>query len=268
MEEKHVSRYSFPLRYFQIKKNTAEQSRYVLFVQNIVQDALLMIFLLLVLSVFRAGFLFLFRDTLTAATSWQDIALTLWYGSRISLKTAGACVLPTFVLGTLIQAACPKWNATLWRFCWAFFVLLVLSLLFQARIPYYQEFHSAFSPFMFNTFHDDVGAIISTSIEQYHAVWRVLAGGICGVILCGLCYQWLTRLTPKFVRKFEAVALRGWVVLMICLLLIPFAVFVRKGGSFTFNGSIYWKNAARMDQHILNEAILDDVQAIYRASRI
>lgn len=243
-----------------------KQSRYSLFIHNVVQDAFLFIFILFVLTVYRIAFLALFKDALTPQTTWHSIFLTLWYGLRIGLKTAGACVLPAFVLGTLLQVIWPKWNGMKLRFWWACAVLLILSLLFQLRIPYYQEFHQAFSPFMFNTFHDDVGAIVSTSIDQYHAVWRTLAGLICAFIWCWLCRKWLTSgFTRRIAQLFTSVK-RPWLaVTCFCIFLVPFAVFVRKGGAFTFNQSIYWKNAARMDQHLLNEAILDDIQAFYRA---
>ena len=243
-------------------------SRYHLFIQNLVQDALFFMWVWVVLQVFRATFLVLFASELAADTTWQDIVLTLWYGGRISLKTAGACVLPSFVLATLPQVIWPAYRGPAVRFAWGCVVLLGLTLLFQARIPYYHEFHNAFSPFVFNTFHDDVGAIVSTSITQYQAVWRVLGGVIGAVVLCVLYRGVLACLTARLVRPFLQVRRPGVVVVIVCVLLVPFAVFIRKGGSFTYNGSIYWKNAARMSQHLLNEAILDDVQALYKASRI
>ncbi len=245
-----------------------KESRYTSFIRNLTQDALFFVFLLGVLTVYRIAFLILFRDALAAETTGQDIALTLWYGLRISLKTAGACVLPSFVLATLLQAVCVKWKGTAFRFGWACFVLLVLSILFQSRIPYYHEFHNAFGPFMFNTFHDDVGAIVTTAIQEYNAVWHTLGAIVCAVLWIWLCRKWFNWLTDRLSRPLLRVK-RPWIaVTIICILLVPFAVFVRKGGSFTFNGSIYWKNAARMNQHILNEAIVDDIQAVYRASRI
>ncbi|MDD6153762.1 MAG: LTA synthase family protein [Elusimicrobia bacterium] len=185
----------------------------------------------------------------------------------MSLKTAGAVFLPGFVFGTLVQTAWPAWNGKKFRFVWACIALTGFSLLFQTRIPYYQEFHNAFSPFIFNTFRDDVNAIVQTSIQQYGAVWRILLGLICAAAWAWGCKQWfrLDRLISKPFLKVR----RKWVaVVCICLLLVPTAVFVRKGGSFTYKGSIYWKNAARMKEHLLNEAILDDVQALYKASRI
>ena len=242
-----------------------KQTRYARFVQNFIQDAGLFLFLLLVLSGLRAAFIALFADTLAADTPCKDLVLTMWYGLRISLKTAGACVLPAFVFGTLLSTAWLKWNGEKFRFCWACFVLLVFSILFQMRIPYYQEFHSAFSPFMFNTFHDDVGAIVSTAIDQYNAVWRVFGAVFCAAVLCYLVRGWLKLFLLKPENRLLSVRRPQVVVICVCLFLVPFAVFVRYGGAFAFNSSMEWKNAARLNQHLLNEAVLDDIQAVYRA---
>lgn len=243
-------------------------SRTSIFLTNFVQDALWFFFLLGVLSVYRAAFLVNFYQTLQPSTPWQDVALTLWYGLRLSLKSSGALFLPGFLLGTLVQTAYPKWRAAAFRFGFACFCLTGLSLLFQMRIPYYHEFHNAFSPFIFNTFNDDVGAIVSTSIQQYQAVWRTLAGLVCSAAWIAV-YYWISKKGHQLGQRVVARLKRPQIAaVLIGILLVPAAVFIRYGGSFNFNGSIYWKNAARMNQHLLNEAILDDVQALYKASRI
>ncbi len=243
------------------------ESRYTLFIENFAQDALWFIFVLLMLSAYRAAFLVDFYPTLPAQTPWTDVALTMWYGLRLSLKTAGAVFLPGFVFGTLLQTAWPKWDGKKFRFIWACIAITGFSLLFQSRIPYYQEFHNAFSPFIFNTFHDDVTAVAVTAIKQYGAVWRILLGFACAGALAWGCKQWF-KLTGFLAAPLLSVRRKWLPVTCICVLLVPLAIFVRKGGSFTYTGSIYWKNAARMGEHLLNEAILDDVQALYKASRI
>lgn len=241
--------------------------RYQVFLKDIFQDVIWFAFLLIVLSLFRIAFILLFKGELSITTSWKDIVLTLWYGLRISLKSAGVLTLPVFVFGTLLHQVVPLWNPARWRLIWGSICLVGLSFLFQTRIPYYHEFHSAFSPFIFNTFNDDVLAIIKTAIMQYNAISRVLLG-LCIAIF--LCWGYKKVLRASYFIKFPNFfnIYRKSVVFGIIILLIPFAVFVRKGGSFTYNGSIYWKNAARMSQHLLNEAILDDIQALYKASRI
>lgn len=244
------------------------KSRLTIFLTNFVQDGIWFFFVLVVLSVYRIAFLVDFHQTLAANTPWQDIALTLWYGLRLSLKTAGALFLPAFFLGTLVQTAWPRWRASAFRFGLACFCLTGLSLLFQTRIPYYHEFHNAFSPFIFNTFNDDVGAIVSTSIQQYQAVWRVLAGLVCAGVWI-IVYRWVSKRWGEPLGAYLARVKQPVIaVIIISVLLVPLAVFIRYGGSFNYFGSIYWKNSARMNQHLLNEAILDDVQALYKASRI
>ena len=193
-----------------------QNKHYQSFVQNLAQDALFFGFLCLVLAVYRSAFLFLFRDTLSDATTWQQIALTLWYGFRISLKTAGALVLPSFVFATLVETAYSKWPGFRVRWYWACAVLVVLSFLFQTRIPYYHEFHNAFSPFIFNTFNDDVGAIVSTSIEEYHALGRAVVGLGCAVLWCVACRYWFKGLTTPLARPLLRVR-RPWVAVTLML---------------------------------------------------
>ncbi len=245
-----------------------KSARYTQFVQNLSQDVLLFVFWLAVLSVFRAAFVWLFADTLLPDTTSKEIALTFWYGLRISLKTAGGIVLPAFVLGTLLQAAWPNWNGAKFRFYWACFAGVVLSFLFIARIPYYQEFHTAFSPFMFNTFHDDVGAIVSTAIDQYHALGRSACGLVLAALLAGAVKGWLKYLPLYVAHPLLNVRRRWLAVTVLSVGIAVFAVFVRWGGAFSYHASIYWENSARLNQHLLNEAILDDIQAIYRAKSL
>ncbi len=244
-----------------------KKSRYSLFIENLSQDIILFIFLLVLLTVYRVAFLLLFKSTLSPDTTCQDIALTLWYGLRISLKTVGATILIPFVLGTLAQTLWPRWPARTIRLCWGWIAVFGFALLFQARVPYYQEFQNAFSPFVFNTFHDDVYAIVKTSIDQYNALWRILCGIVCALI-SGFILLKTYKIAPLLARPALQTKHKKWVVIAFCILLVPLAVFLRKGGAFNYTHSIYWKNVARMNQHILNETILDDVQALYKASRI
>lgn len=240
-------------------------NRYNFFMENITQDMLLFIFFLLVLTIYRASFIFLFRGELLPATPALDIWLTLWYGFRLSLKTSAALIIPSFVFATLGVLFIPRLKGELIRFLWAAFALIVLSFLFQTRIPYYKEFHNAFDPFIFNTMHDDVLAIADTAIKTYGALWRIPLALFLGLLFSYLLFYWLK--IALLLNKFWVCADRK--ILFATIIFIPwFAVFMRYGGSLTYDGSIYWKNCARLSQHLLNEAVLDDVQALYKASRI
>lgn len=245
----------------------SEDKRFGLFVKDIICDLKLFVFLSAVLILYRVLFIYFFRAELAGVASFGDVMLALWYGFRLSLKTAAAFIIPSFVLGTLLRQVFPAWPSLKIKFYIGAAELFILSLLFQTRLPYYKEFHNAFDPFIFNTFNDDVIAIADSAVKQYNAPLRILAGLLAAAALTWLWKKWLkARLLPKdFPQGVKHKALIVWAI----IIFIPvFAVYMRHGGSFNYNGSIYWKNSARMSSHLLNEAILDDVQALYKASRI
>jgi phosphoglycerol transferase MdoB-like AlkP superfamily enzyme len=244
----------------------SHQNRFNFFIDDIAADLKLFIFLLLVLSLYRALFIAVFASSLEAGTTFKDILAAMFFGFRISLKTAAAFIIPTFVFATLGRQIWQKWPSLKIRLWLGGAEMLVLSILFQTRIPYYREFHNAFDPFIFNTFHDDVYAITDTAIKQYNAPLRIFAGILAAAALTFLLKKFLSAVPkPSFAAKIK----HKKIALIAVILFIPlFAVYMRHGGSFGYNGSIYWKNAARLSQHLLNEAILDDVQALYKASRI
>ena len=243
-----------------------EKNRYSFFTENLTQDLLLFIFFLFVLSIYRAAFIWLFSGELMTGTPVADIWLAMWYGFRLSLKTSAAFIRPSFVFGTLAGLVSVRWPSFRIRFWWAVTALVVLAFLFQTRIPYYKEFHNAFDPFIFNTMHDDVGAIADTAIKSYGALWRIPFALFLGAFFSFLLSKWL-KLSGT-VQKLWVRAKKTAVIVAVVLFIPWFAVYMRHGGSLTYNGSIYWKNCARLSQHLLNEAVLDDIQALYKASRI
>ncbi len=244
-----------------------KENRYSLFINNFVQDFLLLIFFILLISLYRVLFIYLFRSNLPNGLFDNEVYLALWYGFRLSLKTAVSFCLPSFILGTLVNQIFTSYNAYKFRFIWAAVCVFILSLLFQTRIPYYQEFNVAFSPFIFNTFNDDVGAITKTAISQYNAFWRLIAALIISGILIIVLKYWL-KFNTFLAKPFLRVKNKFIVILSICILIVPFSVFMRFGGSLSYKHSIYWKNSARLQTALLNEAILDDIQALYKARKI
>ena len=242
-------------------------NRYNLFINNLAQDFLLLGFFILIISLYRILFIYLFRNNLPAGLFDREVCLALWYGFRLSLKTAVSfCAVP-FIFGTLLNQVFTSYNSFKFKFIWAAVCVFVLSLLFQARIPYYQEFNVAFSPFVFNTFNDDVGAIAQTAISQYNAVWRIILALISsGILIFALKY--CLKLGKFLAAPFLKIKNKFIVILSFCVLIVPFAIFMRFGGSFGYKHSIYWKNSARLQTALLNEAILDDIQALYKARKI
>lgn len=194
-------------------------------------------------------------------TSTSEVILAMWIGLRLSLKTAGIVTLISFVFVTLIGL-----NSRL-RLAIGIFSSFILSILFQARFPYYKQFQSTFGLEVVHGLHDDVGAILITSLQEYGLIWRL----IFAIILTLMCIMILSRLLilksfplPTFTEQIKLKT--AGLIASLILFVIGFFIFVRFGGSFTYSGGINWENAGMTSDYFLNECILDDVQALYRAN--
>jgi phosphoglycerol transferase MdoB-like AlkP superfamily enzyme len=242
-------------------------SRWNFFFRNIQQDLKVFFFILLVLCGLRVGFIGWLHTYMNEGTTGKDIAVALFYGLRISLKTAGIAALLTWLcctVGNLLWMRAKLDKLRWWIGC-AYIALL--AVLFQARIPYYEQFHSGFNQFIYNTFRDDSQALFVTFIQEYQLFGRLTIALIMTVLLSWLLKRWLNTDTftlPQVDNTWGKLAMRTSVVLV----MVTFMVFTRFGGSFAYSQSVNWQNAAVCHDEFLNEAILDDVQALYRAREI
>jgi len=232
--------------------------------KNIQQDFKLYLFVLGVFCVFRIGFIVVLQSYISEGTGLQDIVTTLYYGIRISLKSTGIIVLISLVFCTLLAFALRSKAIRRVRYLVGCAYISILSLLFYARIPYYEQFHVGFNQLLFNTFNDDVNAIFYTLVEQYNLPVRLLMTAVTAFILCKLLKVWLGTPTyhlPRFPKWYQNIAFRASFLVILYYLII----FVRFGGSMTYAYNIDWENSGVTKDEFLNEAILDDVQALYRA---
>jgi len=244
--------------------NVSKVSRWQMFFKNIQQDLKLYLFILLVFCVFRIGFITVLHEYINETTTAKEIVTALYYGLRISLKSSGIITLLSFLFCTLLNVIVVNKNLGRIRLYLGSVYISVLALLFNARIPFYEDFHMAFNEFIFNTFNDDVVALGHTLVEQYHLPIRLFCALLLSILFSsGLRAILATRTypLPKFSRWYATVAFRTSIVLTIA----AFMLFSRFGGSFNYANSVHWENSAISRDAFLNEAILDDVQALYRA---
>ncbi|HWR45965.1 LTA synthase family protein [Sporomusa sp.] len=234
------------------------------FCAELQQDFKLFIFILGVFCLFRVGFIAVMHSFLSEAVTLSDIAAALYYGFRISLKSAGLMVLLPIICCTGLRLVVAWKKLSHIRLYLGAVYVTLLSFLFQARIPYYQEFRMAFNQLLFNTLNDDVTAIVHTVMEQYNLPVRVLLAVATALLLSKLLKRWLASKTytfPRFSKWYQNIALRAALLVVIYYL----TIFVRFGGSMTYAYNIDWENSGITKDQLLNEAILDDVQALYRA---
>ena len=234
------------------------------FFKNTQQDLKLYVFILIILSLFRIAFIVILNRYLGDGTTVTDIFSSLFYGLRLSLKTAGVVTLLSFLFCTCASLFIKTEKLPKIRYFLGCIYITALTFLFHARIPYYEEFRSVFDQFVFNTFKDDTLALLDTMVKQYQLPLRILSVTVISYILCRILKMLLstkTIPTPKFNIRSQTFIFRTTTILIIT----AFMVFTRFGGSFTFARSVHWENSAISKDAFLNDAILDDVQALYRA---
>ena len=234
------------------------------FFRYLLLDILLFVYMVVVFILFRIGFIIVLNSHLSEVVTGKDILTSLYYGTRMSLKSAGIAPLLSLVFCTSWNTFTQSNKTDTVRKGIGYAYILVLSVLFYARIPYYEQFHMAFNEFLFNTFNDDVYALFHTLVQQYNLVARLAMAVVTAGILCRFLHKWLDTgsiALPSFSRNSYNVLART-VAISTAAWLATFSWF---GGSLTYAHDITWENSGVTKDNLLNEAILDDVQALYRA---
>lgn len=236
------------------------------FYDAVQRDIKLFAFILLTLCVYRAYFMFYMAGYLSPSAGADDVLLALLTGLRLSLKTAGAVILPAFVLCSLPLLALPRLAPVLrrLRFCWGGLAAFAFAVLFQARFPFYRQFQTSFNMQVAAGLNDDAAVLAEMMLREYGLLWR-----LCIALLLTAVSLYVLRSLLLVRRTYALPALRSGVqraVFSLGLLFLFAAafVFVRFGGSFTYAGGVNWENAGVTSDAFLNECILDDGQALYR----
>ncbi len=221
-------------------------------------------FYLAVLSLFRLFFILWLNDYWGPNTAGADILLALWRGSRLSMQTAGALTLVSFVPAFAAHYLLPKSEKYLWLGINGI-LLAVLSVLYMASFPYYRIYRMNFNQMLFTGMNEDWGALFWTMVDQYALPAR-FAGAM---LLTFVLWQLLRKL---LVWQMPLLPIAHWplwgkmVVRAAFLYLVYIAVLLGIfGGSLGWQTAVDWENAGVTKDEFLNEAILDNPQAIYRA---
>ncbi len=232
------------------------------FFTEIQQDLKAFAFWCVLFTIYRIIFIWTFSSQLNG--DYSSVPLALGIGFRLSMKTAGYITLFSFAFATLPKVMAGWWPSRGFRLFVHGVAILIFSICFMARIPYYRAFNAAFNIMLINGAHDDILAIIITVIKEYQLLWRLPFAIITGLfIICMLELFLATRTYDA--KKFS----NPWLAVIGTAIFVPvFAVFVRFGGVLDFTHSINWENAARLSSNLLNEAVLDDGQALYRVHSI
>lgn len=230
------------------------------------------LYYLSVLSLCRLIFCLALHEYWGPDTSWQDLLQVLWLGSRLSIQTAGIMALGTAVPAGLLTMLSRKWGRSLESML-SGMVLTVTSILFVASFPYYEQFHSRFHQLLFNAGNDDMYALFVSLVQEFNLPLR-LAGALL-LAFClwrGLKYflAWRDAKTTTTYSLYgkpsrRKMAVKGAAVALGLYVLGRLIVF---GGSWGWETALEWENVGVTKDSFMNEAILDDYQAIYRGYRM
>lgn len=224
------------------------------------------VFYLAVLSVFRMFFIFWMASYMGTGTGSHDVLTAIWRGTRLSMQTAGALTLVSFVPDFLLHYLWPRWE----RCCVLVLnaILLVpLSILYVASFPFYRQFHANFNQMLFTGANDDLYALLITMVQQYYLPVRLAGALLLAYVLWRILRAFLDNeffenlfvgmRLPRLVRWLGRLAF-----LYLTYIVVLLGIF---GGSLGWQTSVNWENAGVTKDEFLNEAILDNVQACYRA---
>lgn len=230
-----------------------------IFSLNILKIIKTFVFFWLLLCIYRIIFIGGMHEYIAVDSDFSLIFTAIYSGAKLSLQTAG--VLTLCMLISLVAEGFSKrlrWFRQVCSFC----VLFITTLLFIARFPFYQQFHSGFNQMIFTAMHEDVYALFISLIEEFHLPLKLC---IVVLLVCVLNYifnkfidkKWGFFKWSKLKSKYRLIILLIGVYLLATLSLY--------GGGWSWKTGVNWENAGITNDTFLNEAILDDYQAIYRA---
>lgn len=128
--------------------------KFSLFFRNLQQELKLFLFFTILFTLFRIVFISIYSYQLEDG-SYREVILCLWYGLRLSLKTTGIIVLISAVFATLPQLLFTKWPSDLLRKVISSLSVVLFTVLFFARVPYYKIFNSGFNIMLINGMYDE-----------------------------------------------------------------------------------------------------------------
>ena len=230
------------------------------YLKNCQLDLRLFAFLLCLMALYRLIFMGKYAGAMADTTVMADIVQANLTGLRLSLKSAGGFTLLSFLLVTLPALVRPRlqWNGLRWGI--GTLASFILTVLFLARFPYYEEFRMTYGLQVFQGWHDDKLAVLGMMVSEYHLLPGLLAAaGLTAILAWALKKILALPVWQKEFRHSRATAVGAF------LFTVLFMFLCRFGGGVSYATGINWENAAVTGDDFLNECIYDDVQAMYRA---
>ena len=222
------------------------------------------LFFLGIITISRIAFLVIFYSEWNTEGTMEGL-LALWYGTRLSLKSAGHPVVFLLLCCSLPAVFIKAFNGLeKWRNFWVGAWILLFVVLIFARYPYYHNFGRGFDMSIFFGIHEDPWVLLWTVNQDYPLIMLVF-GIFLATFVLFLLWQKIYRLPywqlPNLKGRIQTI---GYQLLVIgCLIFL--GITAGNGGSPLEAWAFRLKNSAVLGNDTLNEAIIDEVQGLYRA---
>ncbi len=222
------------------------------------------VFFLLLLSLFRVVFLVFYYSEWNES-GFGEALVAFWYGTRLSLKSAGHPVVFILLFCSVPIVFFENFKGKeKWRNFVIAFWIGIFTFLGFARYPYYQNFNSGFNGSIFLGVHEDPLVLLWTVNEKY-PIWAL----IIGMIVVGwLFFRLWKKMVQGYYFSLPIFTSRIKMILYqfgIILFLVVAGITAGNGGSPFEAWAFRLKNSAIATNDVLNEAIVDDLQGLYRA---
>ena len=223
-----------------------------------------LLFFLALLSLLRLIFLFFYFSQWSEGPA-SEIINMLWYGVRINLKSAGiGGVLWAILIGipVLLFGRFKLWE----RLAKGIINLWIGITLFLgfASIPYFYYFNTGFNYLLFQGLDEKWTDLSKTFFANKSFIGLFIGFFILYFFTCKLWQWWMKDSLATKIEVLPFQTKRNATILLVPAIVI-LAIFCRFGGSLTYGKSLHWENYAVVSNDVLNESILDGVQASYRA---
>ena len=220
-------------------------------------------FFFVVLAMFRIAFIAVMQSYIGGAAGAGDVFVSLAHGMMLSMKTTGLIVLlvwlPSFAVGMVMPLAGKIIEAML-----SAITLVLLSILFIARFPFYHLFHSTYNQAVFNALNDDVHALIVTFYEEYALLPRLGVAILLAAVLFLIMRFFMKRMELRVSLSGHAAIKKMLTLIALFAMAALVALLSTFGGALGWQSELTWENAGTTRDHFLNEAMLDDPMALYR----
>lgn len=138
------------------------------------------------------------------------------------------------------------------RYICSFVILFITTLLFMARFPFYQQFHSGFNQMLFTAMHEDLYALFISLVEEFQLPLKLL---LIIALVSILNYAFNKFLVYSFkVKRWQILPEKiKTVSLLMCIYVL--GTLSLYGGGWSWKSGVNWENAGITNDTFLNESI-------------